>query len=999
MNPLKMKTLAAWVLCAAACTSSVLSAAEPATARKRTTGAPNVHVSGAVTDGSGHGWPLYARIDITSDSTEPLAVYTDPLTGAYAADIPGSTAYAFAVTAVGPGYAPGGGPVVTAGAPVVANWTLAVGALCNAPGYGAGTYGPPDLSEGFDAGVIPPGWAVQTTSGTNWQVATGADPCQFFGGNETGGSGAYAIVNSNCFSNFFDPDDTYLVTPPIDLSSSPNAAVRWANDFISSGNGDLAEVDVTTDGGATWTSVWQVTGNVPGPGTQTADMSFAGGHANVQVRFHYDAFFGFWWQVDDVTVGPFSCPLQPGGLVVGNVTDANTGLGLNGAVVTHLADGGTATTVAAPGQGDGFYSLFAAGSGPQDFEAAAQLHTSSTQSAGVVADGVVRLDFSLAAGLLDAAPRPLSVVVSPGGTQDVILSVTNTGTGDGSFVLHEVDVPPPTAGALARPATFASLEDRRAARKLFRTGLLGARQPGALLPKAPTKVPLAAGAGNVISSFTTGFGGGYGLAFDTDANRLWVSNSDAPSAGLFGDGLDHQYQPDGTPTGATIDLQSTASAWQGDGTYNARTGMIWQTNVAYQVGAGYQCLFEIDPVAGAVTGKTICGPWSDFPAQIGLAYDYATDTYYVGDQLGTITHIDSAGNLLDSGYVGLQISGLAYNPSTGHLFVGTFSNVPFDMYVVDPRNGYLPIKGFSVTSGGAPALNGHGTSLEAGCNGHLWVYDVFQNAVLEVESGETGWCVNDIPWLSEDPTAGTVPGTGGSRPAGSANSLPVTVTFDSTGLLPGLRLRSLVFTTDTPAPVAPVPVGFTVLFNDVPQDSFAWNYISGAAGAGVMPGCAPQSPLFDFCPTQVVTRRSMAGFIERAMHGALAPPPVYRAEFNDVALGSFNADYIQGLVDDAITAGCGGANYCPEAPNTRAQMAVFVWKAQHSGQAPPACTPPGSFADVPCPGGFAVDYIEGIAAEGITAGCGNGNYCPDATITNAQMAVFLVKAFNIPFQP
>ncbi len=54
---------------------------------------------------------------------------------------------------------------------------------------------------------------------------------------------------------------------------------------------------------------------------------------------------------------------------------------------------------------------------------------------------------------------------------------------------------------------------------------------------------------------------------------------------------------------------------------------------------------------------------------------------------------------------------------------------------------------------------------------------------------------------------------------------------------------------------------------------------------------------------------------------------------------------------------------------------------------------------MPCPGGFAVDYIEGIFSEGITAGCGSGNYCPNAGITNAQMATFLVKAFQIPYLP
>ena len=48
------------------------------------------------------------------------------------------------------------------------------------------------------------------------------------------------------------------------------------------------------------------------------------------------------------------------------------------------------------------------------------------------------------------------------------------------------------------------------------------------------------------------------------------------------------------------------------------------------------------------------------------------------------------------------------------------------------------------------------------------------------------------------------------------------------------------------------------------------------------------------------------------------------------------------------------------------------------------------------PGRVAVDYIEGIAAEGVYSGCEAPDYCPDASITNAQMAVFMVKAFSPP---
>jgi len=37
-----------------------------------------------------------------------------------------------------------------------------------------------------------------------------------------------------------------------------------------------------------------------------------------------------------------------------------------------------------------------------------------------------------------------------------------------------------------------------------------------------------------------------------------------------------------------------------------------------------------------------------------------------------------------------------------------------------------------------------------------------------------------------------------------------------------------------------------------------------------------------------------------------------------------------------------------------------------------------------------------LANEGISAGCGNGNFCPEVPVTRAQMAVFLVKAFSLP---
>jgi hypothetical protein len=42
-------------------------------------------------------------------------------------------------------------------------------------------------------------------------------------------------------------------------------------------------------------------------------------------------------------------------------------------------------------------------------------------------------------------------------------------------------------------------------------------------------------------------------------------------------------------------------------------------------------------------------------------------------------------------------------------------------------------------------------------------------------------------------------------------------------------------------------------------------------------------------------------------------------------------------------------------------------------------------------------FIEALAASGITGGCGNGNYCPDNAVTRGQMAVFLAKALGLQF--
>ena len=120
--------------------------------------------------------------------------------------------------------------------------------------------------------------------------------------------------------------------------------------------------------------------------------------------------------------------------------------------------------------------------------------------------------------------------------------------------------------------------------------------------------------------------------------------------------------------------------------------------------------------------------------------------------------------------------------------------------------------------------------------------------------------------------------------------------------------------------------------------------------------------------------------------------------FWDVPPSSPYYNFIYIIAKNSITAGCGNGNYCPDASVTRAQMAVFLLRAEHgSSYTPPHCAP-GIFGDVSCPNGFAVDWIEELHNENITGGCSSNPllYCPDQAVTRAEMAVFLLKAKHGP---
>jgi hypothetical protein len=365
-------------------------------------------LSGTVTD-PGHGWPLYAQITIAGYPGGP--VFTNPVTGKYAVKLADSTSYTLQVQPVYPGYQASDTQVKLGAANRTQNIKPAADlAACTAPGYGWN--GLTETFAGWTGATPRDGWHVSGTPGgwrfdnpgnrppagsTGW--ATDHPAVNGVGAASTalGGDDQFAVADSAAAGR---PLNTTLTSPPVSLSGQRAPVLSFDSSYYAVPGTQFADVEVSTDGGHTWTQVWHREA-LNAIGHFTIPVPAAAGQPDVRVRFSYAGRNGWYWAIDDIFLGTHTCVPQPGGLLAGQVTDHATGQPVNGAQITGAASPqpqswptGISQATSDPAHAGGIYWLFSP-AGSQQFTATASGYTTAAATVSVTAGQVTRHNWAL----------------------------------------------------------------------------------------------------------------------------------------------------------------------------------------------------------------------------------------------------------------------------------------------------------------------------------------------------------------------------------------------------------------------------------------------------------------------------------------------------------------------------------------------------------------------------------------------------------------------------
>jgi hypothetical protein len=177
--------------------------------------------------------------------------------------------------------------------------TVNVTGIANGCSGGISTF---PYSEGFESGIGA--WTQSNADDINWTVDANGTPS-----NNTGPSSAvqgsnYIYVEASGNGNGFPNKRAIITSPCFDLSTVSQATFSFKYHMFGSTDGGAVDLEVSNDEGATWTSVWNQTGN---QGNQWISVSIdLAAYIGSGIQLRFNRITGGTWQsdvaIDDISL-------------------------------------------------------------------------------------------------------------------------------------------------------------------------------------------------------------------------------------------------------------------------------------------------------------------------------------------------------------------------------------------------------------------------------------------------------------------------------------------------------------------------------------------------------------------------------------------------------------------------------------------------------------------------------------------------------------------------
>lgn len=153
------------------------------------------------------------------------------------------------------------------------------------------------INEGAETGAI--GWTFTKNTGSGWSIETSTDSR----------SGAKRFKSNVGFTTYLDGADWSVVSPSFSLAGKTAATLTFYNKYKTESGYDFFRVEVSTNGGTSWTQLRSVSGQSSLYPSWAAQVSLSlnayAGQSNVKVRFRFtsDSTIADWGVAfDDVVV-------------------------------------------------------------------------------------------------------------------------------------------------------------------------------------------------------------------------------------------------------------------------------------------------------------------------------------------------------------------------------------------------------------------------------------------------------------------------------------------------------------------------------------------------------------------------------------------------------------------------------------------------------------------------------------------------------------------------